>query len=195
MSRRVHGKYVRIRRKDPRASAMCDYSGFRVMHYNLVKQMEYNASGLYWTGYYVEKRFADIPNQQHLSPYTGADPYPIQHPRPDVAFEGIVPRIQIDVGSSPNFIDGVWEQDTLQSAYLNQTYVGSLTGDLRVVFPVCLAQWTVTNYCQGGFSLSFSQLGSPNSYTVPSGDKITFYGTFTSFSPRVPVQGGLGTLT
>ncbi len=79
------GRYTRIRARDPRALAVCDYSGMYCMHSDLVRQMEYRGSGLVWTGFMVNKKFADKPNHQMLTPILMPDPIPVVMPRPDTA--------------------------------------------------------------------------------------------------------------
>ena len=81
---RYHGKFTRFRKDAPKAWAICDISGLRCMHSDLVKHMEYAGDGLYWTGYWVNKKFLDKPNPQLLTPRIYADPYPVQYPRPDI---------------------------------------------------------------------------------------------------------------
>lgn len=80
---RNHGKYTKMRKDNPRAYGLCDYSGMDVRHMDMVRQMEYRGSGLVWTGFYVNSRFADIPNPQNLSPLIRLDPVPVNNPRPD----------------------------------------------------------------------------------------------------------------
>jgi len=45
--------------------------------------MEYKGTALVWTGFWVNKVFADKPNPQNLVPVLLPDPYPIYSPRPD----------------------------------------------------------------------------------------------------------------
>jgi hypothetical protein len=78
----IHGRYTRFDRNKPRARAIDDQSGAMVMHDDLVRQMEYGGSGLYWTGFWVYRDFADKPNPQNLAPRISNDPKPIPHPRP-----------------------------------------------------------------------------------------------------------------
>lgn len=73
--------YIPKRKKFISASAQCDNSGFIVMHKDLVKQMEYSGSGLYWTGYLVYKDFYDKPNPQNLAPRLYGDPKTVDNPR------------------------------------------------------------------------------------------------------------------
>jgi hypothetical protein len=72
---------MRISYDKPDACGMCDISGFMVRHSDLVKQMEYKGNGLYWTGLWVHKDFADKPNPQGLTPPIYGDPKPVDHPR------------------------------------------------------------------------------------------------------------------
>lgn len=76
------GKYVRIDPRNPEALAMCDYSNLPCMHKDLVRQMEWRGMGLVWTGALVNKRFADIPNEQGRTPILPPDPIPVANPRP-----------------------------------------------------------------------------------------------------------------
>ncbi|HEY3526886.1 MAG TPA: hypothetical protein VGK47_11855 [Nitrososphaeraceae archaeon] len=76
------GKYVTIDPKNPEALAICDYSGLPCLHKDLVRQMEWRGEGLVWTGLLVNKRFADIPNEQGRSPILPPDPIPVSNPRP-----------------------------------------------------------------------------------------------------------------
>lgn len=76
------GRFVRINSNNPDAVARCDRSGQLCMHKDLVKQMEYRGTGLVWTGLWVNRYFADIPNPQSLNPVIKPDPVPVDHPRP-----------------------------------------------------------------------------------------------------------------
>lgn len=78
----IHPKYTNVDPQHPEAVAQCDYSGAIGMHKNLVPQMEYSGKGLYFTGYYVLKNFADLPNPQKLVPQVKMDPVPVKNPRP-----------------------------------------------------------------------------------------------------------------
>ena len=80
---RQKGKYTKIDRNNPLAVARCDYSGFLCRHSDLIKQMEYRGKALVWTGFWVNKVFADKPNPQNITPVLLPDPYPIYSPRPD----------------------------------------------------------------------------------------------------------------
>lgn len=76
------GKYVRVDPKNPEALAMCDFSQLPCLHKDLVRQMEWRGEGLVWTGLLVNKRFADIPNEQGRAPILPPDPIPVLNARP-----------------------------------------------------------------------------------------------------------------
>lgn len=77
------GTYYRINPDKPDAVARCDRSGQLCNYSDLVKQMQYVGSGqLVWTGLWVNKKFADIPNPALITPYLKPDPVPLDHPRP-----------------------------------------------------------------------------------------------------------------
>lgn len=79
---RIKNKYLRIRKNDPQAQGVCDYTYVMGMREDLIKQMEYRGNGLVWTGFLVHKKFADKPNPQNLKPLIFRDPIPVQNPRP-----------------------------------------------------------------------------------------------------------------
>ena len=83
-----HGKFTRFRYTDPSTYAygICDLSGLRFMHTDLVKDMQYAGDGLQWTGLMVSKRFLRPPNPQEKIPPIKSDPYPVPNPRPDLAW-------------------------------------------------------------------------------------------------------------
>jgi hypothetical protein len=77
------GKYTKIDSSNIKAVGRCDRSGYLCRREDLVKQMEYSGTGLYWTGLWVLKKFLDKPNPALLAPPIKADPKPIKDPRPD----------------------------------------------------------------------------------------------------------------
>ena len=79
---RPHGKHVSIDEASPEALGICDYTGFLHLRRDLVQQMEYRGNGLVWTGLYVGKDYADVPNEQNRPPILPPDPIPVQNPRP-----------------------------------------------------------------------------------------------------------------
>jgi len=60
---------------------MCDQSNFSVPHNQMVRQLEYNGSGLYDTGLLVYYKFADRPNPTNLAPKYFGDPTPVVNAR------------------------------------------------------------------------------------------------------------------
>ena len=76
------GKYTNPSLENPTAIARCDFSGLMCQYDPMIKQMEYNATGLYWTGYKVNPRFADKPNAHRLMPTVKIDPEPVMEGRP-----------------------------------------------------------------------------------------------------------------
>lgn len=75
------GKYTHLDFEHPDSVAICDYSGLVCNHEDLVKQMEYRGQRLVWTGYMVNKVFADKPNPQLIPLTLPPDPLPIPFPR------------------------------------------------------------------------------------------------------------------
>ena len=86
MSYRPKGKYVSIDSQSPRAIGICDYTGLRFNHSDLVRQLEWRGRRLAWTGFYVGRPFVDTPNAQLKPPVLVPDPVPIQNPRPPQYF-------------------------------------------------------------------------------------------------------------
>lgn len=82
MSLRPKGKHVTVDISNPQALGICDYTGFVHKHSDLVKQMEWRGNALTWTGLYVGKDYADIPNEQLRPPILPPDPIPIVNARP-----------------------------------------------------------------------------------------------------------------
>lgn len=81
MSHRPHGKHVLIDSSSPSALGICDYTGFVFLRKDLVRQMEWRGNALVWTGFYVGKPYADVPNQQNRPPILPPDPIPVRDPR------------------------------------------------------------------------------------------------------------------
>lgn len=76
------GKYVHTNNDFPEALGICDYTGFRFNHNDLVKQMEWRGNALVWTGFMVGRPFVDVPNEQARPPILPPDPVPVRLPRP-----------------------------------------------------------------------------------------------------------------
>jgi len=78
-----HGKLTDFDFDNVMASAFCDRTNMQCMHHDLVRQMEFGGSGLYFTGYLVHKDFIDEPNPQNLAPRPNNDPTAVPFPRPN----------------------------------------------------------------------------------------------------------------
>lgn len=76
------GRLSKFDWSNPTPWAYCDRSGFRGNRNDMVQQMEYNADGLYWTGYWVHKNYLRNPNPQGLAPNIKGDPFPVDIPLP-----------------------------------------------------------------------------------------------------------------
>ncbi len=86
------GKWTKITPQNPRAIAVCDYSGMFCRHADLQKQMEYRGNNLVWNGFLVNPKFVDKPNAQMLTPILMPDPIPVNMPRPDTALPPPAPN-------------------------------------------------------------------------------------------------------
>ncbi len=178
MQVRNHGKYTKMRKNDPRGIARCDYSGLMVRHSNLKRQMAYRGTGLVWTGYLVNPKFADTPNPQDLTPLLRLDPVPLNDSRPDSQIDAettiatSVGAISIDVSGSSNI--------TLTYAQFNNgsiTFTGVLTGDILVIVPAAYNQFYANNLTTGGFTLGMQIVGNSNfTLNIPSANPTTLLG-------------------
>lgn len=81
MTYRPKGKHVRIDADSPTALGICDYTGFVHNRHDLVRQMEWRGNAIVWTGFYVGKDYADVPNEQLRPPILPPDPVPTYEPR------------------------------------------------------------------------------------------------------------------
>jgi hypothetical protein len=95
MSTRPRGSHVYIDTENPQAVGICDYTGFIHQRDELVKQMEWRGESLEWTGLYVGKEYADVPNEQLRPPILPPDPVPISDAKleQDTLSTGYVPPI------------------------------------------------------------------------------------------------------
>jgi hypothetical protein len=176
------GKYTRLNKNDPRAIARCDYSGFMVKHSTLVKQMEYRGRGLVWTGFWVDPKFADVPNPQNLVPIIGLDPIPIPNSRPDTQIDSTaIPTINIFLIQGKPILLSLE-----QLGFLQINFVGDLTSQATVTFPNVIGSWTVFNYTSGGQNILFNSTHSSNSYIVAPNESINLYASFNMFSNIQP---------
>lgn len=178
MQVRNHGKYTKMQRNNPRGIARCDYSGLMVRHCDLVRQMEYRGTGLVWTGYMVNPKFADKPNAQNLVPLIRLDPVPIPNARPDN---------QIDAQTTIATSTGILFLDVSGNANVYLTYsqfdngefnfTGVLTGDIIIYVPNTYNQFYVNNLTTGDFSLSMQLIGNSGpALLIPTADPVTLQG-------------------
>jgi len=75
-------KYIHINPRNPQATAVCDRTGFFVMHNDLVKEKERVGYSNRWNGLLVHKNFVDKPNLALSAPKIKNDPKPVHMPRP-----------------------------------------------------------------------------------------------------------------
>lgn len=78
---KTYFKTNKLRIGDQNAKAQCDRTGLICRKKDLVRQMEYNGTGLYWTGLYVHKSVAYTPNPASLVPPILKDPKPVLNTR------------------------------------------------------------------------------------------------------------------
>lgn len=163
MQVRNHGKYTKMRIKDPRGIARCDYSGLMFRHCDLVKQKQYRGRGLVWTGLLVGPQFADAPNPQDLVPLIKLDPVPLNNPRPDSQIDA-----QLTVASSTGEISidvSIPENRTLTVAQFDNgiiNFTGNLIEDIIVILPATYNQFVANNLTTGGFKLGLQLIGNIN---------------------------------
>ena len=163
MQVRNHGKYTKMRLRDPRGIARCDYSGLMVRHADLVKQMQYRGTGLVWTGLMVSPKFSDVPNAQELIPLIRLDPVPLQNPRTDSQVDAqqtiatSTGEISIDV-SIPANRNLTLEQ--FDNGIIN--FTGNLIDNVIVILPATYNQFYSNNITTGGFTLGLQLVGNTN---------------------------------
>lgn len=68
---------------DKGARAQCDRCGFYFHHRDLKKQMEWRGDALVWTGWLVDKKCLDVPDEHKRPIRLPPDPVPIKDPRLD----------------------------------------------------------------------------------------------------------------
>jgi len=163
MKVRNHGKYTKMRLKDPRGIARCDYSGLMVRHADLKKQMQYRGIGLVWTGLMVAPQFEDLPNAQELIPLIKLDPVPLNNPRPDSQIDA-----QPTIGSSTGEISIDVSISDNRSLTLSQfdngiiNFIGDLIERIIIILPASYNQFYANNKTNGGFDIGLQIIGNPN---------------------------------
>lgn len=165
-------------KNNPRGIARCDYSGLMTRYSNLIKQKEYRGTGLVWTGYYVNPKFADQPNEQNLIPLIRLDPVPLPNARPDNQIDAQTTiatstgAISIDVSGGSN-VTLTYEQFNNGSI----TFTGLLTADIIIYVPNTYNQFFANNLTTGGFTLSMQIIGNAmQSVIVPLVNPQTLLG-------------------
>lgn len=165
-------------KNNPRGIARCDYSGLMTRHSDLVRQMQYRGTGLVWTGYFVNPKFADKPNAQDLIPLIRLDPVPLNDSRPDSVIDAQTTiatstgAISIDVNGSANV--------TLTNSQFDNgsiAFTGVLTGNIIVFVPATYNQFYANNLTTGAFTLGMQIIGNPNfTLNIPTADPTTLLG-------------------
>jgi len=178
MQVRNHGKYTKMRLKDPRGIARCDYSGLMVRHADLKKQMQYRGTGLVWTGLMVAPQFADIPNAQELIPIIRLDPVPLNNPRTDSQIGA-----QMTIASSTGAISidvSIPENRTLTLEQFDNgiiNFTGNLIEDIIVILPASYNQFYANNLTTGGFTMGLQLVGNSNfTLNIPLANPVTLQG-------------------
>lgn len=171
-----HGKYTKQNRRNPRGLGVCDYSGLMVRHADMIRQLEYRGTGKVWTGYWVNPKFADVPNPQNLIPLIRLDPIPLDHARPDPeVYDVTVPTLNLDVSGSSNI--------TLTNTQFDNTvfnFTGDLTQDIIVYVPATFNEFYANNLTTGNYTLSMQlvdQYSTPP-LLIPIANEMTQVGPF-----------------
>lgn len=163
MRTRAHGKYTKMSRTSPRGIATCDFSGLMTRHADLVRQMEYSGSGLYWTGFMVHPKFSQAPQPQNLAPLIRLDPVPLEIPRPDSIVEA-QQTLATSVGTLTLDVTGEESITLSTDQFSNGSFVffGELTSDLIIIFPNMYNEFYVKNITTGLFTLKMQPQGNSN---------------------------------
>lgn len=176
---RNHGKYTNMSRFNPRAIATCDRSGFVVQHSKLVKQMEYNGQGLFWTGYWVYPKFLDKPNPQNLAPRVKLDPKPILNSKPD-NIVGAQTTIATSVGVLTLDVSGGSDVTLTVDQFSNYgsfNFTGTLTADIVITVPNLLREFYANNLTQGDFTLRMKIIDNSSlPLTIPHASTTSLLG-------------------
>lgn len=150
------GKYTRQIKSRPGGLGVCDYSGLMVKHSKMIQQYEYRGTGLSWTGFWVNPKFADVPNPQNLVPLIRLDPVPLPHARPDpIVYDVQITTVTIDVTGSENIL---LTQEQLDNMVLS--FEGVLGGNIIVFIPNILTEFYANNLTTGGFTLGMQIEGN-----------------------------------
>lgn len=178
MQLRNHGKYTKMSKRDPRGIARCDYSGLMVRQSDMIRQLEYRGTGLVWTGYLVNPKFADKPNPQNLTPLIKLDPTPIPNTRPDSIIDAQTTLatstgiISIDVSGNENVI---LTSEQFNNGSIN--FTGELTGDILIILPATYNQFYANNLTTGNFTLGLQIVANDDfPLNIPLANPNTLFG-------------------
>lgn len=165
-------------KSSPRGIARCDYSGLMVRHADMVRQMRYTGSGLVWTGYMVNPKFADEPNPQNLVPRIRLDPVPITNARPDNQIDAqgtlaaSVGVLTLDVSGNT---DITLTPEQFDNGEFN--FKGVLTGNITLYIPNTYNQFYANNLTTGAFTLSMQVSGNSSpALNIPAANPQTLRG-------------------
>lgn len=153
---RFQSKYIYASYKNPQPIAKCDYSAVECLRKDLIPQMEYNANGLYFTGFYVHKKFADKPNKQNLNPILKPDPEPVKNPRPGKTVYS--PQREINTIDVSGIANKTLTNDEFN--YSKLVFFGTITNDVLVVIPQTFSIFSAENKTVGNFSLKIQMKNS-----------------------------------
>lgn len=160
------GKYTHMRRNNPRAIGLCDYSGFTVAQRMLRPQFEYAGRGLVNTGFLVYQRFLDIPNPQNLIPLLKMDPPPLNNTRPDnQVVNPVIPTLTVNLTGLHQLV--LTDADVLNVQF---NFTGTVAGAVVVVVPGRFQEAYMNNQTIGAGAL-YVQLfnNSPSLLALPLG--------------------------
>jgi len=169
MKTRSHGKYTYVRFDDIEPVGRCDYSGLLCARNQMVKQMEYSATGLIWTGKLVNPKFADVPNGHKLIPPIKIDPQPVYMPRPGKLIDE-PQQNQNSIDVTGNTVITL----TLDSYnYLSFYFYGEMAANTKIIVPALFNEFYVTNSTVGEFLLSMEVVNnSASNIELPRLDTV-----------------------
>ncbi len=105
------GKYTHLDFDHPDSVAICDVSGMVCNYGDLVRQMEWRGQRLVWTGFMVNKVFADKPDPQQIALVLPPDPIPLFDTRPpQVSSEGVNGAVVLPLNQRTFQLENVYFQ-------------------------------------------------------------------------------------
>lgn len=101
-----------------------DITGLPIMHRDSVKQMQYGANGLFWTGFMVQTSKMDQPNPQMMPPHLRPEMIPIPNRRqfnyPQLP--GVPTNVAGGPSATPEAIDVTWSPVQYALSYVVECY-------------------------------------------------------------------------